>query len=30
MVIRVVGDKEGEGNKEGDGVGDKGVVQQIE
>jgi hypothetical protein len=27
MGIRVAGDNEGEGNKEGDGIGDKGGVQ---
>jgi hypothetical protein len=27
-AIRVAGDKEGKGNKEGDGVGNKGDVQQ--
>ena len=30
MGIRVVGDEEGEGNEAGDGVGDKGGVQQRE
>ncbi len=30
MGIRVAGDKEGEGNKEGNGVGNKGGVKQRE
>ena len=29
-VIRLVGDKEGKGNKEGNGISDKGGVQQRE
>ncbi len=30
MGIRVVGDKEGEGNEEGNGIGNKGVVRRRE
>jgi hypothetical protein len=30
IMIKVAGDKEGEGDKEGDGIGDEGGVQQRE